>query len=186
MSTPVDNRVDNVCTTRGSLGDDGVPARVPVAIVHHQLREPLDVERVLGDDAAVRRPGHRGQQRGEAGIPSEDFDDEKALVRPRGSPQAVRELDRTGHAGAEPDAVVGTGDVVVHRLGDGHEGQGGAREGQPPAHHLQELVGGARRRPGDPLGCQGARRRGLSRAMIVTARGLGAGTISGSFSIRPR
>ena len=29
--------------------------------------------------------------------------------------------DGPGHAGREPDAVIGAGDVVVHGLGDGHD-----------------------------------------------------------------
>src|SRR5690606_19001118 len=77
-----------------------------------------DVEGVLGDHAAVGGAGHGGEEGGEAGVSPEDLDDEEALVGSGGGAQPVGQLDGAGHARAEPDAVVGAGDVVVHGLRD--------------------------------------------------------------------
>ena len=38
-----------------------------------------------------------------------------------GSAERVRHLDRAGDAGAEADAVIGAGNIVVHGLGDGDD-----------------------------------------------------------------
>ena len=87
-----------------------------------QSRETLlgriDVEDVLGNHAAVRRPGHGWEQGGEPGVPAEDLDDEEALVAAGRRAQRVGHLDRARDAGGEADAVVGPGDVVVHGLRD--------------------------------------------------------------------
>src|SRR6267143_58979 len=100
---------------------DRVAARILVAVVSEQFCEVFDLDSVLGDHAPIGGACHRRQQRGEAGVAAEDLDHEKALVRTRRRAQAVRELDRPRHAGAEADAVVGPEDVVVHRLRNGDD-----------------------------------------------------------------
>ena len=40
----------------------GIAARMSIAIVRQQLGQVLDVDGVFGDDASVRRAGHRRQQ----------------------------------------------------------------------------------------------------------------------------
>lgn len=59
---------------------DGVLAGIAIVIVDHELGEVLDVGGVLGNQAAIRRAGHRRQERGETGVPAEDFDDQESLV----------------------------------------------------------------------------------------------------------
>ena len=59
---------------------DGIAARIPIAIVRHELRQLLEIGRVLGDDASIGGAGHRGQQRREARVPPEDLDHEKTLM----------------------------------------------------------------------------------------------------------
>ena len=92
-----------------------------------QARQRVEVVRRLRDHAARRRHVRR-VQRGEPGIPAEDPEDADALVRAERRPLAVDRLLRPGDRGREADAVLGPLDVVVHRLGDGH--QGDARVGQ--------------------------------------------------------
>ena len=110
----------------GDLGplrdeDDAVAARVRLPVGDEKLGEPVDVEGVLGDDAAVRGPRHRRQEGRETGVAPEHLDDEEALVAPGRGPERVGHLDRPRDAGREADAVVGPGDVVVHRLRDGDD-----------------------------------------------------------------
>jgi len=107
----------------GPLGDedDRVEAGVLGPVLGQQLAEPLHVEPVLGDDAAVGRSGHGREEGGETGVAAEDLDTEKALMGTGRGPQGVGQADRPGDAGAEPKAVVGAGDIVVHGLGDGDD-----------------------------------------------------------------
>ena len=76
---------------------------------------------MLGDDAAVGGARHGRQHGGEAGIAAEDLQHQEALVRAGRGAQAVGHLDGARDAGAEADAVVGAGHVVVHRLGNGDD-----------------------------------------------------------------
>ena len=65
-----------------ALGDQDhrVVAGVTVAVVHHQLGELLDVEGMLGNEAAIGGAGHGRQERRVPCVATEDFDDQKALV----------------------------------------------------------------------------------------------------------
>ena len=71
-------------------------------------------------DAPVRGSGHGRKHRREPCVPTEDLDDQDPLVGPRRRAQPMGQLNGSGHAGAEADAVVGARDVVVHGLGNGH------------------------------------------------------------------
>ena len=55
------------------------------------------------------------------GVPPEDLEHQEALVGTGRGAQLIGHGDRPGDAGAEPDAVLGAGHVVVHRLGDGDD-----------------------------------------------------------------
>src|SRR6266478_5913221 len=83
-----------------------------------QLGEPLDIELVLGNDAAISGAGHGGKHGGKAGVAAKDFKDHEAFVGTGGSAEAIGQVDGAGDAGAEADAVIGAGNVVVHRLGN--------------------------------------------------------------------
>ena len=63
-------------------------------------------------------PGRRGDP---ARVPAHDLDDHHAVVALRGGVDAVDGLGRDGHRGVEPDRLVRAPDVVVDRLGDGHD-----------------------------------------------------------------
>src|SRR6266852_6443320 len=78
----------------------------------------LDIEFVFRNDAAIGGTGHSGKHGGEAGVASENFEDHETLVGAGGSAEAVDHLNGARDAGAEADAVVGAGDVVVHRFRD--------------------------------------------------------------------
>jgi len=88
------------------------------AVGAEQLTELLDVEFVLGDDAAIGGAGHGGEHGGEAGIAAKNFQYHEAFVRARGRAQIVGELNGARDAGAEANAVIGAGDIVVHGLGN--------------------------------------------------------------------
>src|SRR5712692_9302416 len=104
----------------GAFGDedDGVAAGILAAIGDEQFGEVLDIEFVFGNDAAIGGAGHGGKHGGEACVAAEDFEDHEALVGAGGSTEAIDHLNGAGDAGAEADAVVGAGDVVVHGLGN--------------------------------------------------------------------
>ena len=89
------------------------------AVIDQQLGQAVDVEFVFGDDAAVGGACHGGEHGGETGVAAENLQDQEALVRAGGGAQAVRQLDGAGDAGAEADAVIRAGHVVIHGLGDG-------------------------------------------------------------------
>ena len=72
---------------------DGVLTRIPIAIVDHQFRELLDVERMLRNDASVGGAGHGRKECGVTGVPAEDLDDEEPLVRAGRCPQGMGHLD---------------------------------------------------------------------------------------------
>ena len=114
----------------GALADDAdrVALGPAVAVGDEQLRELLHVELGLGDHAAVGGAGEGRQQRREAGVAAEDLEHDDALVRGGRAGHLARHLDGAVHAGAEAHAVVGAGDVVVHRLGDGDDGEAAAAE----------------------------------------------------------
>src|SRR3989304_5384266 len=80
-------------------------------------------------------PGRGGEGRaggGEGGrkpgVPAEDPEAPDPLVAAEGRPLPVDELLGPGDRGREADAVLGAGGVVVHRLGNGHEGHALRRE----------------------------------------------------------
>ena len=75
---------------------------------------------MLRHHATVRGSGHGRQHGGETGIAPEYFEHHEALVGPGASPQAVGHGNGACHAGAEADTVVGAGNIVVHRLGNGY------------------------------------------------------------------
>ena len=77
----------------------------------------FDVVADLGNDAPCRRHVGR-EQRGEAGVAPEDPEDADPLVAAERRPLAIDEFLRPGDGRREPDAVLGPGRVVVHRLGD--------------------------------------------------------------------
>jgi hypothetical protein len=106
----------------GSFGNQrhGIVAGVFAAVGDQQFGELVNVEFVLGNDAAVCGSGERGQHGGVAGVTAENFENQKAFVGAGRSANAVGQLNGAGNAGAESDAVIGTGDVVVHGLGNGH------------------------------------------------------------------
>ncbi len=107
----------------GAFGDQHhrILARVVVAVIHQQLGQAVDVEFVFRDHAAVGCAGHGGQHGGEAGIAPKHLQHQEALVRAGDGAQAVGQLDGAGDAGAEADAVIGAGHIVIHRLGDGDD-----------------------------------------------------------------
>ncbi len=104
--------------------DEGVVAGVGRVVGGQQAGQRVEVVRHLGDDAARRR--HVGRvQGGEAGVAPEDPEDADALVRAEGRALAVDGLLGPGDGRREADAVLGPLDVVVHRLGDGHQRHAG-------------------------------------------------------------
>ena len=105
--------------------DERVVARVRRVVGRQQGRQGIEVVGRLGDDAARR--GHiRGVQGREARVAPEDPEDADPLVAPKRRPLAVDGLLRARDRRREADAVLGPLDVVVHRLGDGHQWHAGA------------------------------------------------------------
>ncbi len=92
-----------------------------LAVIHQQLGQPVDIEFVFGDHTAMGGACHGREHGGKAGISSKDLQDHQALVRAGYGAQAVGQLDRAGHTGAETDAVIGARNVVIHRLRDGND-----------------------------------------------------------------
>ena len=92
-----------------------------VAVIDQQLGQAIDVEFVFRDHAAVGSAGHGGQHGGETRHSARNFQHQEALVRAGDGAQAVGHLDGAGDAGAEADAVIGAGHIIVHRLGDGDD-----------------------------------------------------------------
>jgi len=78
----------------------------------------FDIEFEFGNDAAVGGAGHGGKHGGKAGVAAENFQDHETFMGARGSAQAIDHLNRARDAGAEADAVIRAGDVVVHSLGN--------------------------------------------------------------------
>src|SRR5437879_8042765 len=76
----------------------------------------LDIEFEFRDNAAIGCTGHGRKHGGEPSITTENLEDHEAFVGASGSTEAVDHLNGTGNAGAEADAVVGAGDVIVHSL----------------------------------------------------------------------
>src|SRR5690349_12742110 len=76
----------------------------------------LDIEFEFRDNAAIGGTGHGRKHGGEPSITTENLEDHEAFVGASGSTEAVDHLNGTGNAGAEADAVVGAGDVIVHSL----------------------------------------------------------------------
>src|SRR2546430_12464172 len=66
----------------------------------------------------MRGACHRWQHGSEAGIAPETLKHQKSFVRASRCSQIVGQLNGARHASAEPDAVIGTGYVVVHRFGN--------------------------------------------------------------------
>src|SRR6266849_8520666 len=78
----------------------------------------LDIEFVLRNDAAIGSAGHGRKHSGETRVTAENFDDHETLVGAGGGAQAVDHLNGARDAGAETDAVIGAGDIIVHGLGN--------------------------------------------------------------------
>src|SRR5271166_2869233 len=86
--------------------------------MHKEFGELLDIELMFRNDAAVGRACHRRQHGCKTGVAAEDFQNHETLVRAGGSSQRIGHLNGAGDAGAEADAVISAGYVVVHGLGD--------------------------------------------------------------------
>ncbi len=67
----------------------------------------------------MRRPRHGRQHRCKPGVTAKHFENHEALVRSGAGSQAVRHGNGARHSGAETDAVVGAGNIVVHGLRNG-------------------------------------------------------------------
>ena len=66
----------------------------------------------------MRSASHGGKHRRKSGVAPEHFQHQKAFVRAGRRSQIVGQLNGARDAGAEPDAVVGARNVVVHGLGN--------------------------------------------------------------------
>src|SRR5208283_1094068 len=99
----------------------GIVAGIFLAVRNQKLCEPLDIELMFRDHAAVRGPGHGWKHGGETSITSENFEDQEAFVGAGAGTQAVGHGNGASDAGAEADAVVGTGNIIVHGLGNGDD-----------------------------------------------------------------
>ena len=97
--------------------DDGVMARRLDMVGGEHGRQPIDVVADLGNDAPGRRDVG-GEQGREAGVAAEDPEDADPLVAAERRSLAIDELLGPGDGGREADAVLGPGNVVVHRLGN--------------------------------------------------------------------
>ena len=113
--------LDLVSLPGGALGEDDqhVVGRVVPLLGEEQVDELLEVDRVLGDDAAVGGDVRRVEG-GEAGVAPEDPEDAHPLVRADGGALPVDGGGGPGDGGGEADAVLGALHVVVHGLGDAH------------------------------------------------------------------
>src|SRR5712692_12055676 len=78
----------------------------------------LDIEFVLRNDAAIGSAGHGRKHSGETRVTAENFDDHETLVGAGRGAETVDHLNGARDAGAEADAVVSAGDVIVHGLGN--------------------------------------------------------------------
>ena len=96
-----------------------------------QVDELLEVDRVLGDDAAVGGDVG-GVEGGEAGVAPEDPEDADPLVRADGGALPVDGGGGPGDGGGEADAVLGALHVVVHGLGDAHHLDAQCSRAGPP------------------------------------------------------
>ncbi len=132
----------------GALAGDheGVAGRVEAAIVGQEVRQGVEVERRLGDDAARARHVGRVPRR-VAGVAAEDAEDADPLVAAERRALAVDELLGAGHRGREADAVLGAVHVVVHGLGDGDDREALAPEPGRVAERVVAADGDQRRRP---------------------------------------
>ena len=71
MSPPSNIAPSETSTTEYLLG-------FLAAVMDQQLGQAIDIELVLGDDAAVGRAGHRREHGGKAGIAAEDLQHQQA------------------------------------------------------------------------------------------------------------
>jgi len=94
-------------------------AGILLAVGDQKFRKALDIKFVLGNHAAVRGSGHRGEHGSETGITAEDFQDQEAFVGAGTGAQAVGHGNGARHAGAKTDAIVGAGNIIVHGFGNG-------------------------------------------------------------------
>ena len=101
--------------------DEGVPAGVVALVLGQDRGQAIQVEWCLGDEAPSGGD-IGGEQRREAAIAPEDPEDADSLVRAKRRPLPVDHLLGPGHGRRKADAVLGSLDVVVHRLGDRDEG----------------------------------------------------------------
>ena len=101
--------------------DSGVVAGIFVAVRDEPFSEIVDVEFMFWNHAAMSGSGHSGKHSGEAGVATKNFQHEEALMRAGGSAQIVCQLNGARDAGAEADAIVGAGNVIVHGFGNGHD-----------------------------------------------------------------
>src|SRR6266478_6346506 len=104
----------------GAFGDqdDGVAAGILAAVGSEQFGEMFDIEFVLRNDAAIGGTGHGGKHGGETRVPAEDLNHHETLVRAGRGAETVDHLNGACDAGAEADAVVGAGNIIVHGLGN--------------------------------------------------------------------
>ena len=104
----------------GSFGNenDRVAAGILAAVGDEKLGQALNIEFVFRDDATIRG-SRQGREHGSVtSVTAENFDDHETLVRGGGGAKTIDELECACDAGAESDAIVGAGDIIVHGFRD--------------------------------------------------------------------
>src|SRR5262249_29035711 len=98
--------------------------------------DPLDGERLLGNQDHVGATGHAGMQGDPTGVSAHDLDDQRAVMRFGGSVQPVDRLHGDVDRGVEPERVIGCVEVVVDRLRDADHVDAELREARRHAERV--------------------------------------------------
>ena len=99
-----------------ALGDDDDRREVRLEAAPDQPADPVEVERLLGDQDHVGAAGEAGVEGDPAGVAAHHLDDQHPVVAVGGGVQAVDRLHRDVDRGVEAEGVVGGAEVVVDRL----------------------------------------------------------------------
>jgi hypothetical protein len=82
----------------------------------------VEIRRNLGDDCTIDLRQEAGEERGLAAAAAEQLHHADPLMALDRGAERVDRLDRAADRGREADAIIGAVDVIIHRLGNGDDG----------------------------------------------------------------
>jgi len=135
LNPSIDELLHELSALTDALGDEDDAGVVFVVRASIQLLNDLgDVHAELGNDGDLRAGGDASHE-GEIAAPSaHDLDDETAPMRGSGGADHVDEMDDRVESGVDPDAHVGTEEIVVDGARESDDGEAepiqGARAGE--------------------------------------------------------